>query len=553
MPATKIHTVVLRTVFSGNGYLGPMKSSRLWPLLFFTIVAAYCLLYAHFGINETDSGFLTGLAWQVLSGKTLYADIVYVRPPLPVWLRTLELALLPEYLAVLGERWIFYLKVAAYSWLGAAVLTRGADRWQLAAFAFVLSVHCYPPAAWHTVDGLLFGALAIWCRSAVPGRWGGFFSGLFLVAVLLCKQSFYPMALLWLVPMGGSVLAGTAGVALGAGGILAYLFSKNLLEPFLAMTTSATSSGQALQHGVFDYFRIQPVLAGLTVVLLAPAGWLWWKKKHTRAAFWLWALWLTALAGSYAWTIAERQEFTAPFAQTRLLFWVAAGYCLWQWQRETQTSKLKTQNSNLLLTLALCWCASVSWGYNLPVLFAVPWAYAALEISRRLFGAVFPQKSSTGWSIVALVALLALFRWGYEWVYRDGPRAAMTEHLGGIFPKLSGIYSSPETAALYRDLADLTRRYGPDVKTLPAFPQANFLTGTRPPLPLDWVVEREMGTGRAKVEAEVAHTPIIFLMEKTFAGQLQNDPEMGLANSIFKSGSVVEETPFFWVLVRGVE
>ncbi len=534
--------------FSGNGYLGRMKPARFSLLLFFVLVAAYCLLYAPFGINETDGGFLSGLAWQVLNGKTLYADLVYVRPPLPVWLRALELQLLPDHFAVLGERWIFYLKVAAYSWFGAAALARGADRWQLAAFAFVLSVHCYPPAAWHTTDGLLFGALAIWCRSEVLGWRGGFFSGLFLVAMLLCKQSFYPMAFLWLLPVGGAWLARTAGAALGAGGFLAYLFSQNLLESFLAMTTSATSSGQALQHGVFDYFRIQPVLAGLTVALLAPAGWFWWKKKHARAAFWLWALWLIALAGSYAWTIAERQEFTVPFAQTRLLFWVAAGYCLWQWQRETQNSNLKTQNSNLLLTLALCWCASVSWGYNLPVLFAVPWAFAALEISRRLFSAAFPGKISTGWSVLALVALLALFRWGYAWVYRDGPRAAMTEHLGDIFPKLSGIYSSAETAALYRDLADLTRRYGPNVKTLPAFPQANFLTGTRPQLPLDWVVKREMGAGKALVETELAHQHIVFLVEKTFAASLCNDPEMVLANRIFENGKTLEETPFFWVL-----
>lgn len=175
-------------VFLGKGYLGCMKPAHTWQLLFFAIVAAYCLLYAPFGINETDGGFLSGLAWQVLCGKTLYADIVYVRPPLPVWLRALELCLLPEHLAVLGERWIFYLKVAAYSWLGAAVLAQGAYRWQLAAFAFVLSVHCYPPAAWHTTDGLLFGALAIWCGSNVAGWRGGFLSGLFLVATLLCKQ-----------------------------------------------------------------------------------------------------------------------------------------------------------------------------------------------------------------------------------------------------------------------------------------------------------------------------------------------------------------------------
>jgi len=537
-----------------------MKSARLWPWLFFAIVAAYCLLYAPFGINETDGGFLSGLAWQVLCGKTLYADIVYVRPPLPVWLRALELYLLPEHLAVLGERWIFYLKVAAYSWLGAAVLAQGAYRWQLAAFAFVLSVHCYPPAAWHTTDGLLFGALAIWCGSNVAGWRGGFFSGLFLVATLLCKQSFYPMALLLALPLPprtpnvteahrgpenterrGGISAGA--FLLGAGAFAAYLFSQNLLDPYWAMTTSATSSGQALQHGVLDYFRIQPVLAGLTVLLLAPAGWFWWKKKHRQITFGLWVLWLAVLAGSYAWAIAERQEFTAPFAQTRLLFWVAVGYGAWQ-----HHSQLKTQHSKLLPALALCWCASVSWGYNLPVLFAVPWAYTALEISRTLFAAAFPQKRAGWWRIAAFFALLVLFRWGYAWVYRDGPRAAMTEHLGDIFPKISGIYSSPETAALYRDLADLTRRYGPNIKTLPAFPQANFLTGTRPPLPLDWVVEREMGAGRTLVEAEQARTPIIFLVEKTFAEKLQNDPEMALANRIFTNGKVVEETQFFWVL-----
>jgi len=522
-----------------------MKPGRLWPFFFFAIVAAYCLVYAPFGINETDGGFLSGLAWQVLNGKTLYADLVYVRPPLPVWLRTLELSLLPEHLAILGERWIFYLKVAAYSWLGAAVLTRGNSRWQLAAFAFVLSVHCYPPAAWHTVDGLLFGALAIWRRSATPDRRGDFLSGLFLVAMLLCKQSFYPMALLWLVPAGGSVLARTAGIALGAGGFLAFLFSQNLLEPFLTMTTSATSSGQALEHGVFDYFRIQPVLAVLSAVLLAPAGWFLWKKKDARTAFWLWALWLATLAGSYAWTIAERQEFTAPFAQTRLLFWTAAGFGAWMclrghWDRE--------QTWRFGALLALCWCASVSWGYNLPVLFAVPWVYAALELSRMLFSAAFPHRQPGWWSMAALVALLALFRWGYEWVYRDGPRSAMTEHLGAIFPRLSGIYSSPETAALYRDLADLTRRYGPTVKTLPAFPQANFLTGTRPPLPLDWVVEREMGAGRALVEAELSCVRPVFFIEKSQIEYVENNPEAALVRRLLENGKRLEETPFFWVL-----
>ncbi|MEO6037351.1 MAG: hypothetical protein ABIQ93_02990, partial [Saprospiraceae bacterium] len=163
-----------------------------WPFLFFAVVIGYCLAYAPYGINETDGGFLTGLAWQVLQGKVLYRDLLYVRPPLPVWLRALELHLLPETWAILGERWIFYLKLATYSWLAAATLTAGRNRWQLATLAFIVSVHCYPAAAWHTVDGIFFAVLATWLLFKVPGPWGAMAAGLALVAALLCKQSFYP-------------------------------------------------------------------------------------------------------------------------------------------------------------------------------------------------------------------------------------------------------------------------------------------------------------------------------------------------------------------------
>ncbi|MBK8426459.1 MAG: hypothetical protein IPL27_11050 [Lewinellaceae bacterium] len=64
--------------------------------------------------------------------------------------------------------------------------------------------------------------------------------------------------------------------------------------------------------------------------------------------------------------------------------------------------------------------------------------------------------------LLVVVILLCIARFGYEFVYRDGPRSEMTVDMGTIFPKLHGIYSSPQTAALYSDLKDLMRRYGPD-------------------------------------------------------------------------------------------
>ena len=169
------------------------RDRMLWMVVFFGLLAGYCFCYAPWGINETDGGFLTGLAWQVLSGKTLYQDVIYVRPPLPVWLRAIEMHILPEHWAVLGERWIFYLKVGLYSWCGAAVLASAARRWMLAAFGFVVSVHCYPPMAWHTVDGILFSVLGIWCVKKIPWSGGAVLAGVSICAALLCKQSFYPI------------------------------------------------------------------------------------------------------------------------------------------------------------------------------------------------------------------------------------------------------------------------------------------------------------------------------------------------------------------------
>lgn len=530
----------------------------LWKALFFCLFAGYGIFYAPYGVNETDGGFLTGLAWQVLNGKSLYVDIVYVRPPLPVWLRALELQVLPATWAILGERWMFYLKLALYSWLAATLLSSGSRRWQLATIGFIASAHCYPAAAWHTVDGILFGVLSIGCWISWTSRWGAALSGVFMAACLLCKQSFYPMAAVWLVLVVYSSRSkllpapGSRNPWLAAGAFFItillffiFLYSEGSLNHFLSLTNGATSGGQAFQHGVLDYFRIQPVVAGLSALLLAPVGWWCWKGQGVTLARITWSLWLIVLVASYVWAVGNRLEFTAPFAQTRLLFGVAAAWSVYRvirkdWPRE--------QAAVFFSLLALSWSAAMSWGYNLPVLFGTPWVFTAADISYQLFGKPVSGRIRTALAVGLLFLLTLSFRYGYEFVYRDGRRSAMSEHLGDIFPALGGIYSTPETAALYRDLKNLSARYGPEFKTLPAFPQANFLTDTYPPLPLDWVVEREMQAGREQVRQSLETKRPVLFIEKKYRDQLLTDPELALVSNCLRAGNVVEETPYFWVV-----
>lgn len=538
-------------------------AERFYPALYLGIVLIYYLVYAPFGINETDGGFLSGLAWQVLCGKTLYQDIVYVRPPVPVWLRAAELACLPENWSILGERWIFYTKVALYSWMAADLLARRRSvsfRWMLAATGFVVSVHSYPACAWHTVDGILFAVLAVWLYAVETQSlaWRLFragVAGIALAAALLCKQSFYPLAILvpgLLLPWnhmekGKRLIALLAGATLAITLFFTYLHQIDIFNNFWQMTRASASGAQAFQHGILDYLRINPVIAGLTITLLGTSFWCYRHGKLPYARM-LWNGWLIVLLGSYLYQCERQQSFVAPFAQSRLVFLMAVAWIFVRYvDKKTFYKSWQTDAVLPLLLLTISWSASVSWGYNLPILFATPWVFAVMDIGQKLWINQHTRDFPVSRYAVFLLILLGVAWYGYEFVYRDGRRSEMNVSLGTVFPKLSGIYSTPEKAALYRDLSQLHEKFGQNYIVLPAFPQAHFLTGDCSPLPLDWVVKRETnGDSTLIFNALNNRHPFIFV-EKTFLKNIPDDPEFEHVHQIMDRSIFVEETTYFRV------
>ncbi len=506
-------------------------------LLLAVLLLFYGFAYAPFGINETDGGFLTGLAWQVMQGKTLYAEVLYVRPPLPVWLHAAYLWLAPDAWAMLGERWLFYLKLMLYCWWGCGVLWQGRERVWTTAFAFVLSAHHYPAAAWHTVDGIFFAALGFYLFFSVRQTASGFFSGACVAASALCKQSFYPLILLFLLL---TLLFGwrdsrnrwaVAGMAGAFAIVLVALHQQHALAAFWTLTQAASGAGEAVQHGILDYFRLHPVVLAGSALLCT---WAFWSKSP-----WGMPVLSGFLAATFLGQVLQHRDFVVPQSQTRVLFWLAA--CVWGWQL-WQHRRLDTGIWKPVALLAVSWCSSVSWGYNLPVLFAVPLVWGVSNAACGMRNAEWRVRNTA-----ALLALLVVFGVAYRFVYRDGPRSNMTVHLGAIFPRLTGIYSSPETAGLYRDLAMLHQRYGDRFAVLPAFPQANYLCDSRPLLPLDWVVQRETG-GRQNLLEEVAlrENPY-FLVEKSWRYRLDTDPELAFTRQIVQRATLIDSSDHFTV------
>jgi hypothetical protein len=204
-----------------------------------------------------------------MNGKLLYQDIIYVRPPLPVLLRALELQLLPSTFSELGMRWIFYLEVWLSAYMGARLLARGNRMWLIAVFGFILSVHNYSPKSWHTTDGIFFAVLSAFLLSGEKRTWWrAIAAGTALFAALMCKQSFYPLAVAAIVVMatektltGRVKLAFVTGFCLAAVVFYSWLQYNGITDQYLAMTGGSASSGRALQHGLTDYFLITPGLA----------------------------------------------------------------------------------------------------------------------------------------------------------------------------------------------------------------------------------------------------------------------------------------------------
>ena len=200
--------------------------------------------------------------------------------------------------------------------------------------------------------------------------------------------------------------------------------------------------------------------------------------------------------------------------------------------------------------MAVCWSAAISWGYNLPILFATPWLFGVGQWF------LFFEKNRSGDTVQSLylqqkiarpllyTALVLLFFYAAQFIYRDGRRSEMMYAGGDIFPALSGIQMDAASVNKYRELKLLAEKY-PNFATLPAFPQAHLLTRSYPALPLDWVVQREMNAAQAQVREAFYRQKPVLLVEKKYLEEIKIHKEYTLIREILDRAEPLGEHQFF--------
>ncbi len=466
-------------------------------------------LYGRHGWNGEDDGFLTGLAWRVVLGEWPYRDFIYIRPALSPVLHALTLLIFPEAGQVLCMRFLYFLALAASTFVTVAELDRAAGSagprvpvTAIALLGFAIASSGFPPMPWHTVDGVLLGACGLAAFSRARGVAGLALGALLVTAAAATKQSFF-----FLVPIGiaqvawargrrDAILAAVicGGLAAGTAGLLA---GNGLLGECLRQITSATHAGSLLGAGAIAYLKplglyAVPAIAG---VVALDRGLALARGRPIARAWIPYAVLGGVLTGSIVHVLIERR-FVTPLVNYPGLLWLATGLAL-------VVDRTLPRRAVALLgaCLGLAWCASLSWGYQTPVLFAAPLVWGALWISTRWFG-------TNALRLTALVLPLALAVQGtsYLYPYRDAPRAELRHDLGEVFEKLRGLKSSEKSLQRLRELSRLKTVYGERFTVLPSLPAAHYLTGTRPVIAIDWPIEIETAGRTLEIERQLARS-----------------------------------------------
>lgn len=449
----------------------------LWAWLL--VAGTAWILGSHY-FGDTDQGYLQGLAWRVFRGETVYGDFDYVRPPFSPWFHSVWFQLFGVSGGLLAGRMFMVFQLAIAGWcqlemLGQGRGSKGKNHIWLFLAVFFLSLHNFPAMPWHTVDGVFWGSIGLWLLSRDSKA---LFAGWILIGfAVLTKQSFYLLpflAILWLM-LDTSKSPKKSLSQLGIMLVLAMpvvYFSWDFWADMLSWTSGASSIPELIQVGIVGY--LLPL--ALAVGCIAATEWLH-RSGRAEVASWIYPAVVAGLAGIWLAKMVMTQASTPPpFRMAHILFWIAV------WEAGKMVVKKEPEGVVWWLLLGLGWCASLSWGYQTPILVAAPLLWILRDgIHRSSLRVVFP-----------LIPLCLITISGFFYPYREIQKLSpVPEKLSEAYPALQFIHPGPEIQAELMELDSLRNSYPGSFTVLPNWPQVHVLTGTDNPLRIDWAHNTE--------------------------------------------------------------
>lgn len=529
-------------------------------LLFAGLPILFFLLFGFHGMDVADRGFIPAFAHRIVSGESIYQDFYYVRPPLTPYLHTFEMALFPETLEMVAYRFFFYVFV----WLSVlfSVLSLrkffdfekiGVSPWLLGAIAFVLSVHNFFAAPWHTLDGILLASLGIFLISRGP-KYGFLIAGLFSMGLAaMTKQPFAvaPIAgmglLFWLYPWKKAAIATLGTVALA--GICGFVVESLLTPDFAffanmrAQTTGVTSFAE-MQWSAFKLY-VRPAAASFL-----PAVMVWYVVKHHlkspltgKIMGGIVFLGLLAMAIGPLVVTMQAGQFVMPKSG----FYHALLFCGGMIAGLSILRRDRKGLAVLLTMMVIAWASGISWGYATPVLYSLPGLFALAYFAGTIAEFKAPKWS---WPAAFLVCLASVATLNL-YVYHDDFRTEITHDLGPVFPRLSHIQAGQEQYNRYAELKSLHGKYGDAFTVLPSMPAAHYVTHSQPRIMADWVHDAEInykaGIGPTIALLEQPGNVVFALKDEMHRADESGTFRCSVLKHVIDHWTRIDSTSEFWV------
>lgn len=539
-------------------------SKHLYFALFIIIIFVYCYFIAPTGFELWDTGYIPSFSWKLINGATIYKDFIYKGPPISIYFLALLMKIMPVY----GQ--FYWIKITTYLLFSLQVYFSVSgfynlcgekklilNKWSVMIICLTISLLNFSAYPWPTADGLLFASFAFYLLSLSKNL--SYFK-LFFIAFLcflsaLCKQSFYPVPILFLfyILLNYDFKKGFYFFIISTllfNLFIYWLISINAFSAFVYQTTIETSKGQLLNAGFLNYFWHYDFKWIIYLIIIIPTLFLTLKNSKFTIQPYLFKsffkylsiilLFLTViLCFSYNILMASRVGFLCCVSS---LFYVI----------KFNLENLK-KYSVVILLLSISWCTSISLGYSFPIFFSTGIILSITYLFQDEL--VYLKRKKV---LTAIGILLALIAFSYnQRPYREKNIFELTYSLDSISPKIKYFKSSKETKEKLLDLKSLIKKYGNNYIIAPNIPIAHYLFGTKSVLPADWVINTEVSKNPKLFITIASNKENFIFLEKSF---LQGEEFMSddkddfsvISSYIYKNFKKINDTKYF-IIYNGIE
>lgn len=495
-----------------------------YKVILFLLPIIYLFFFGRYGFEDSDSGFIVGLGWRILNGELPYKDFYYVRPPLSPYLSAIYLHVLPEHGQLLFIRLITYIMVLLTAIMTTNILDKfyniedlKLNKYVFSIISFVILSIGHAEFLWHTTDGIFFAVFGLWILT----RYKDYLLLVFLAGILfavsaLAKQNFTIVPILAiffsLITYSKRV---TTILFLGSFFIVGlfyfWLINNGLIDSYKLQTTSVTTIKDLLKAGIINYFISDKLFLGLISLFSIIFLFIYkFNKKLLEPKIVTFIIiFIISLLNILYMFLKQNNSFLIRFDLTLpVIISIVFIYLIVSKKEELKKHYV------LIFLFSIAWASSVSWGYQTPILYFVPIAFAIIYILSKYFNILSSIKFNT--VFVFIIVLYSIV--SNLFPYRDKPIWELDYNGLEISNKAAFILTNRDIILKHKELSSLLKEY-PNSTVLPSIPHAYYLNNLNNKFKIDWAMDVEAAYDKNGLIKNINECCEYIIVEKKIFGQ----------------------------------